>query len=248
MCLDKEVPPAIGGGHRMRFEGFSVVNALVDEPPEFEPVSKDSLSRLAYQQVRASLMRSRLRPGQRLVLRQLAAQLGISPTPVREALLRLVSEQGLELDARGTVVVPTMDAARYIEVRDLRIMLEGRSAALAATLAAPEDITALEQTHRRFAEADEQGDAAGALEYNEEFHFALCKLGESPVLFHLVQQLWMLCGPVLTHFYAKGSLGDFENHPQLHVIDALRARDAKAAQRAISLDINRGAPPVLARL
>ena len=60
------------------------------------------------------------RPGERLVSRLLVVKLGISTTPVREALFRLASEQALEIDRRNTIVVPVITAERYEEIRDLR--------------------------------------------------------------------------------------------------------------------------------
>ncbi|WP_031337760.1 GntR family transcriptional regulator, partial [Rhodopseudomonas sp. B29] len=60
--------------------------------PFGRPISKESVSQQAYAAIRDSLMRSRLKPGQKLVARQVADELGISVTPVRESLLRLASE------------------------------------------------------------------------------------------------------------------------------------------------------------
>src|ERR1700722_4254223 len=90
-----------------------------------EPISKDSLTSKAYARIRSALMLSKFQAGQRLALRPLAAELGISPTPVREALLRLVSEHALTLDARGVVCVPVFDPGRFREVWDIRVDLEG---------------------------------------------------------------------------------------------------------------------------
>ena len=153
------------------------------------PLVRDSLSGMAYEQIRAALMSSQLRPGQRLVLRALAAELGISPTPVREALLRLVSEHVLELDARGIVCVPELDLATYVEIRDLRIELEGRAAAAAALYATPEDIAALTKIHDRFLAAEAKGDAHAAGEANEELHATIYRLARMPVLLTLIEIL-----------------------------------------------------------
>ena len=77
-----------------------------------------------------------------------AEQLGISATPVREALLRLVSEQALQLDERGTVFVPVIDRARFLEIRSLRCNLEGQAAAAAASRAGAEQIIPLKSKWR----------------------------------------------------------------------------------------------------
>src|SRR4029077_4436058 len=100
--------------------------------PRFTPLASKRRSQRAYEEIRAYLMRGRLKPGERLVSRLLASELGISTTPVREALARLASEKALELDHRNTVVVPTLTAERYEEIRDLRAQLEGLAAMRAA--------------------------------------------------------------------------------------------------------------------
>ncbi len=212
-------------------------------------ISKESLSQQAYLAIRSSLMRSRLRPGQRLVARQLAADLGISVTPVRESLLRLVSEHALAFDERGTIVVPTLDLRRCLDVRDLRIMAEGEGAARAAASATAAEIDALADIHGRYIKAERAKDFAVALAENENFHFELCRLGRSPVLFRIVENLWMQFGPVLSHLYDAGS-GPFhgETHRHLTVIDALRARDPDKARKAIGEDISIGGKAILEKL
>lgn len=210
----------------------------------FHRISRDSISERAYRAVRSALMLSRLKPGEKLLLRPLAAQLGISATPVREALLRLVSEQALVMDERGTVVVPTIDRARFLEIRSLRCELEGRAAAAAASRATPEEIAALAEVHDAMAAAERGHDFATALQKNEQFHFGLCRLGGMPVLLGLVEILWMQCGPLLSHLYDKGPLA-WPRHGHLEVLDGLRRGDSEAARAAVMEDIEEGGRPLL---
>jgi DNA-binding GntR family transcriptional regulator len=169
-----------------------------------QPVSRDTLSQQAYQAIRTSLMRSRLKPGQKLVAREVARDLGISVTPVRESLLRLVSEHGLAMDERGTVRVPVLDLARCIELRDLRTLVEGEGAARAAQLATRADVDTLAEIHRRYVQTERDQDFAAALAENENFHFALCRLAGSPALCRIAENLWMQFGPVLSYLYDNG--------------------------------------------
>ena len=218
-------------------------------PPRFTPLSRDSLSQQAYEEVRSFLMRGRLKPGERLQYRGLSAELGISTTPVREALLRLVSEQALSMDARGTVMVPVLSADRYAEIRDLRVTLEGMAAERAATRAAAADVDALEALHEGHLAAEARGAFEEALELNERFHFDLSGLAGQPVLFRIVEMLWTQCGPFLNHFYGRRrSVWLPAQHPHGVVIRALRAGDGAAARAAIEEDIRGGAEPVLAQL
>ncbi len=202
----------------------------------FGRISKDSLSDLAYDEIRRALMQGRLKPGEALVLRPLSAKLGISPTPVREALLRLVSEQALELDKRGRARVPLIDRHIFTEIRDLRIELEGRAAVRAAEIATPQDIAALERVHARMIEAEARKDVTAALKYNEEFHFTLCRLARMPVLFRVVESLWLQCGPFLNYIYAQ-ELPKWPRHPHVVTLDGLKWKDGGMARAGVVEDI-----------
>lgn len=223
---------------------------MAKEPSAFGgPISRESLSQRAYVAIRESLMRSRLRPGQKLVARQVADELNISVTPVRESLLRLVSEHALILDDRGTVVVPRMSLDRCIEIRDIRILNEGEGAARAAVLASDEDITRLEQIHERYKSIELQADYEAALTENENFHFMLCRLSGSKALFGIVENLWIQFGPILAYLYDDGKRPFYgETHAHTDVIKALRNRDPDMARKAIAHDIIRGGQVIIDRL
>jgi DNA-binding GntR family transcriptional regulator len=95
------------------------------------PAAKQSLSAVAYDALRARLRGGDVVPGDRLVDLEIAAQLGMSRMPVREALLQLVAEGVLVSTARG-YRIPTLSRADAHEVFELRRLLEPRAAALAA--------------------------------------------------------------------------------------------------------------------
>lgn len=210
----------------------------------FSKVSRQSLSDRAYEEIRGALMRSRLKPGDRLLLRPLSAQLGLSATPVREALLRLVSERALRLDERGTVMVPVLDRDSLIEIRDLRVYLEGRTAMRAASLATEAEIAELEDLHARLVGMIAEGKFQAAIEMNERFHFTLCAMGRSPMVYQFVASLWMRCGPILSHLYDNGVM-EWDVHPHVRIIDSLRAKDEAAAARWMAEDIIRGGQELL---
>ncbi|MGH6884324.1 MAG: GntR family transcriptional regulator, partial [Hypericibacter sp.] len=209
-------------------------------------ISKESISQQAYGAIRHSLMRSRLRPGQKLIARQVAEELGISVTPVRESLLRLVSESALVMDERGTVMVPELNRDRCIEIRDLRTLVEGEGAARAATRATDAEIDELAAIHERYIETEKNDNFTAALAENENFHFGLCRLARSPALFRIVENLWMQFGPVLAFLY-DGRSRPFhgETHGHILVIDCLRRHDAEMARKAITRDILIGGKALL---
>ena len=126
----------------MREEGL-VVRRLVDMPvahgrsiedlsDTFQPVARATLQEGIYDQVCAALMDGRLRPGQRISLRSLSAAMNTSPMPVREALRRLEAGHVLELRAGGMLAVPHPSREELLEIRDIRMSLEGLAAERAA--------------------------------------------------------------------------------------------------------------------
>lgn len=232
---------------------MSTVSALRLDTGEAGPfggqITKESVSQQAYIAIRNSLMRSRLKPGQRLVARQVADDLGISVTPVRESLLRLVSEHVLALDERGTVVVPVFTLERCIEIRDLRMLIEGEGAARAATRVKDPEIDELSAIHDRYARTEKDNNFAMALAENENFHFGVCRLARSPALFRIVENLWMQFGPILSHLYdSKSRPFHGQKHGHIRVIEALRKRDPERARKAISQDILIGGKALLNKL
>jgi DNA-binding GntR family transcriptional regulator len=212
-------------------------------------IIKESVSQQAYAAIRNSLMRSRLKPGQRLVARQVADELGISVTPVRESLLRLVSEHALALDDRGTVIVPVLTLERCIEIRDLRMLIEGEGAARAARLVMDAEIDELSAIHDRYVRTEKDNNFAVALAENENFHFGICRLARSPALFRIVENLWMQFGPILSYLYdSKSRPFHGQKHGHIRVIEAFRKRDPERARNAISQDILIGGKTLLDKL
>ncbi len=207
--------------------------------PRLSPVDReDSLATKAYQELRQALMSGRLEIGQRLVHRNLAVELGVSPTPVREALLRLVSEGALALDERGIAYVPYVTVDTYAEILALRVELEGQAVMAAARRSTQDGIARLHTLHACLAEAKQSGDVSRVLQANERFHFQLAEMANRPVLKRLIESLWLQCGPMLRKRYeAPVHAVPEADHPHLQLLAALERGDPDAARAAIEADL-----------
>lgn len=202
-----------------------------------QPLEQGNLSARAYVALREGLIGGQFRPGQRLVMQDLADQLGTSVTPVREACLRLVSERGLELRSGRFVTVPAMTLARYMEVRTIRLALEGLATSLAAQNSTESDIASLMEIQAVFEEVDHAGDPEQAFRYNRDFHFAVYRLSNMDMLVAHIESLWVSMGPMLTVFFKEGEhkyVGAVEHH---NVITALREKNAAKARTAMERDL-----------
>ena len=141
-----------------------------------------TLAEAAYESVAASLMEGGYVPGDRLAARTLAAQLGVSLTPAREAVLRLVSEGALELRNPRTIVVPTLSPQQFKEIYCIRHALEPTAGRIAATQLTGEDVKVLEQLLGRMTGHYARGDYRQAFRSNREFLFRIYAAAQMPLV------------------------------------------------------------------
>jgi DNA-binding GntR family transcriptional regulator len=213
-----------------------------------KPLEQGNLSARAYSALRDALIAGSFAPGERLVMQELAERLGTSVTPVREACLRLVSEQGLEIRSGRFIVVPELDLSRYIEIRTIRIALEGLAAELAANHAREPDIAHLTDFQRRFEKLAKAGDSKGATKMNREFHFGVYELSRMDMLVRQIENMWVSMGPILKVYHEKAITGYIGADEHVRLIEALARRDGPGARAALEGDIVRGGEGILGYL
>jgi len=143
-----------------------------------------------YERIKEAIQDGRIKPGQRLVQDALARQLGISRSPVREAIVRLGQEGFIHLEPhRGAVVRPVTDR-EMDQIYQIRQLLEPFAAAEASALATDEEIGRLGEVQR---EAEQQRDALNPGQVfwvNGEFHRVLVAPCRNEVLVGLLASLW----------------------------------------------------------
>ncbi|WP_421989103.1 GntR family transcriptional regulator [Roseococcus sp.] len=209
---------------------------------------EESVAAQVHHRLRLALMRSRFHPGEKLKLRVLAEEMGVSSMPVRAALTRLISEGALEQLDRRSVRVPILSDARLREVAELRMDLEGKAATRAAERATPEQVDALAAIHAGMRDDRVCGRMEEMMVANERFHRALSSMAEMPVLSRIIEGLWLQCGPLNAGIKEIRFLHHPDEHPHHDVIRALRARDGALARLAIQRDISVYADALLRRL
>jgi DNA-binding GntR family transcriptional regulator len=219
-------------------------------PPRLKPVARSTLHDSAYASLRAALMEGRLAPGQRLVLRDLADQLGISLTPVRDAVNRLVAERVLDrgsVGQGGGATVPLLDADQFSQLMAVRAGLEPVAAQAALRHATPEKLAPIEDALLGMKRAAKEAPERYLAEHYR-FHFGIYGLCCMPIVMDVIEGAWLRCAPTLTLTLPKAG-PDLKRYP-LHVaaLKALRAGDATAAADAIRADIESARDDVCAIL
>jgi DNA-binding GntR family transcriptional regulator len=216
---------------------------------DLEPVDRPStLTDMAYRTVKQALMRGVFSPGQKITSRGMAAALGISATPAREAIGRLVAERALESTHSRAFAVPMLSRTRIEELRDIRSALEGLAAERAADHLREGEIAILEQVQKEHEEARRREDYKAILERNEVFHFTIYRASDMPTLIDIIETLWVQIGPSLNLLYPyfKDSQTGVRNHHE--ALHAIRAHDGRRLRRAIEQDLADGARHLIDRL
>jgi GntR family transcriptional regulator, colanic acid and biofilm gene transcriptional regulator len=209
-----------------------------------DALSRDNLQERAYVSIREAIAAGQFPPGVAFTIRDLAAQLEISTTPVREALKRLIAEQALDLRQNRSMVVPVIGKSRIIEIRDLRMYLEGFVTERATAFIGQAELRRLTALHRKM--QAEKRDPASYLKINREFHFGIYGHADLPVALKLIDQLWLQSGPTLIRLMSRIDLTDVFNGCHEHILEALGRNDAPAAAEAVRADIVRAAEALLA--
>ena len=202
-----------------------------------ERIEHTTLAEKAYEKVRSGLISARFEPGEILRIRSLAAEYGISATPVREALQRLVAENALELQPNKSFKVPVLSTARFEEVRRIRCALEPMAAELACPNITKQEMQILTSLVEQMDRSIDNLNSADYTIQNEQFHFFIYERANSPLLLDMIRDLWVQVAPFFNRLFHGSDYLRNSNYWHKHIVDALRNGDMNKVSRGISSDI-----------
>jgi DNA-binding GntR family transcriptional regulator len=191
--------------------------------------------------VRELILRGDFAPGLRLGEVELAERLGVSRTPVREALARLAAEGLVEISPNRGARVTSWSVEELEGVFDLRSALEPRLTALAVPRARPEDVAALDELAERMRCVGTPGqrqDLDAIVPLNREFHDRLVALADHAALATALAAA--VRTPIVVrnfHTYDDASLRRSLAH-HVEIVAALRAGDPQWARAVMTAHIH----------
>jgi DNA-binding GntR family transcriptional regulator len=195
-----------------------------------------------YQYLSNALMQGEFHPGQKLTLRALADEMETSISPVREAISRLAALKAVQVFPKRYILVTPLSAEIYMEIVEIRKLLEGHAAARSCARMTNEDIDNLAIINQQLLQYAQDGQTTRAMKDNHRFHFAVYRHAGSSVLLESIEQIWLRVGPSVNQLLAEEFSRDetaltkgFSHHEKL--IQALRTRDVPGALDAITGDI-----------
>ncbi|MDA0961382.1 MAG: GntR family transcriptional regulator [Proteobacteria bacterium] len=192
-----------------------------------------------YRALRTRIMHGEIAPGQALTLRGIGKEFGVSMTPAREAVRRLVAEGALFLSSSGRVSTPELSNERIEELAALRALIEVELASRALPRAHMALIDRLQTINTNVGEAVAQRDAVQYIRTNLEFHRTLYLRAQAPAMLAMAETVWLQLGPTMRALYGRLRRTD---PPQYHrlIIAALKAGDEPGLRLAVRSDVTQG--------
>jgi DNA-binding GntR family transcriptional regulator len=192
-----------------------------------------------YKALRARIMHGEIDPGASLTLRGVAAEFGVSMTPAREAVQRLVAEGALQASLSGRLTAPALTNDRIEELATIRAHLEPELASRALRRAHFALIERLAGINAQAGLMIARGDASGYIRMNLEFHRTLYLRAQAPAILALTETVWLQLGPTMRALYTRLNRTD---PPQYHrlILAALKAGDEPGLRLAVRTDVTQG--------
>ena len=227
----------------------------IDDSPQ--PQQRESPGQLrgwAADRLRVEILEGRIPPGEWLRQERLARALGVSQTPVREALKQLAAEGIVEhVPYRGIRVV-SFTPNDVEDFYTARVCTEGRAARFAAQHVTKRELDELRDLHRRMKACETPRDLASYRELNRQFHLAILRASRRPYLVRSLTQLWaafptMLWG-IIPGVASESVPGrdDPDTAEHAEIIAALAAHDPDRSERAMQRHIESAAKALVSAM
>jgi DNA-binding GntR family transcriptional regulator len=202
-------------------------------------IEHENLDDKIYARLKTMILERRLLPGERFLLSQLSRQMGVSRTPLVNALKRLAQEQLVEWVSRRGIYVRRFTKREMADLYEVRVALEGLAVRLAATRIHGLEVGQLEALFR---DVDLQPTPAALRRYVEldrEFHWRLVELSGNRQLLNALKAINMLIFAYQYGLLARTISESLREHRR--ILKALRARDGETCERLMRAHHGRSA-------
>lgn len=208
---------------------------LMQTRPDPSPAAHERV----YRGLRTRIMHGEIPPGESLTLRGIGKEFGVSMTPARESIRRLVAEGALTMSASGRVSTPEITNDRIEELAALRALLEVELASRALPRAHIALIDRLQAINSTISEMVERHDAVGYIRTNLEFHRTLYLRAQAPAMLAMAETVWLQLGPTMRKLYGRLQRKESPHFHRL-IVAALQAGDEPGLRLAVRSDVTQG--------
>lgn len=195
-----------------------------------------------YEVLKQAILDARFQPGEVLSIRALAASLGTSTMPVREAATRLITERALEALPNRGLRVPMLSSDEARDILRVRVVLEGMAASFAAEAITASEIVQLEHCELELERAVQKKQLSEAVQHNLKFHIGISRASRSETVVSLIEALYLRYAPRIytTMRRLPGNSAQQVDYIRTYheaILAALRRADPQAARQAVEADL-----------
>ncbi len=210
--------------------------------PALPPLADDpsiSLSQRVQDAIRVGLMSGMILPGDSVTSRSLSKMMGVSSTPVREALKHLEADGALTSRNKSAFFVNSPSRKEFRQILEIRLQLEGLAIRQAAAVATADDVARLRALNDQYEALlrDPNPNKSSSLLPNCQFHFDIYRMAGSDILMKMIESLWLRIGPMLYNFVSQVHYPGDTAPEHREMLDALARNDATAAEAALQRDL-----------
>jgi DNA-binding GntR family transcriptional regulator len=214
-------------------------------PTPIRPLKKENLGGQVFEQIKGMILRGEILPGRRMIESEIASLMGISRTPVREAVHKLEAEGLLTPLPKGGYVVRGLTLSDIEDTFDIRSILESFAGYLAATRHTEDELIPLEVKIDEFQRYLNRGDLKRLAMVNTEFHEVLYAMSKSPRLIKMIHglrdEIYFLRKIILN----SEKMAHLSNKDHREIVESIKNRKAKRVEMLLREHISRGKEFVL---
>jgi DNA-binding GntR family transcriptional regulator len=212
------------------------------------PIEYKSLNQLVYQRLQTEILDGKLPPGTRIKQEELTKRLGVSRTPVREALQRLETEGLVQFARRGPAVVSTISRKRIEEIFELRALLEGYAAEKAAEKLDEKAMKKLRKLIQEMNAHHSRQEAERLLAKNDEFHRYICAQAGNKALLEMLEQIWRDIRRLRFNYLITPAGHETSTREHESLVDALGSHDKELIRKIVQKHAKRTMEGILETL
>ena len=197
------------------------------------------LREIVYEELKLQILTGKIDPGTRMMEVELAEDMGVSRTPIREAIRKLEKEGLVIIEPRKGAYASQISTKDMVDILEVRQNMEGLAAYFAATRMSKEQMEELKRVSESFTEAVSAGNMTEMISFDTRFHHIIVESCSNKILVQMIEQLQEL---VLRFRYIY--YDDFrraEKMPAEHqmILDAIERGNAEEARMAADIHIDR---------
>ncbi len=189
------------------------------------------LREIVFETIREAILDGRLKPGERVMEIQLAEKLGVSRTPVREAIRKLELEGLLIMEPRKGAYVADISLKDIEDVLEVRSPLEGLAASLAAIRAKEDEIKLLKEKAKEFKKCMENNDVQGMINKDTEFHEIILHAAKNKKLTSIIEGLREQLQRFRVTYFTEYNIASHLVNEHQNVLHAIESREPEKASK-----------------